>query len=136
MNGETVQGGAWRKEKHDFFSLPLFVRPNTLLALGSEDSRPDYDFADGVKFGLYSLEDGKTTSATVRDIHGAPELKVEAVRSGSTVKVTAEGSGKAFTLAVKDLGAIASVEGAEQVDETTVKVGAGEKSVTFTITLK
>lgn len=136
LNGETVEGGSWRKEKHDFFSLPLFVRPNSLLAVGSEDSRPDYDFAEGVKFGLYSLEDGKATTATVRDINGAPELKVEAARSGNTVTVTAEGSGKAFTFAVKDLGAIASVEGAEQADETTVKVNAGAKSVSFTITLK
>ncbi|MNW21053.1 hypothetical protein D3C71_2217530 [compost metagenome] len=50
--------------------------------------------------------------------------------------MTAEGSGKAFSLAVKDLGAIASVEGAEQADETTVNVAAGAKSVSFTITLK
>ncbi|MNN89219.1 hypothetical protein D3C81_2070000 [compost metagenome] len=76
------------------------------------------------------------TSATVRDITGAPELTVKAERKGSTVSVTAEGSGKAFTFAVKDLGAIASVDGAEQVDETTVKVNAGAKSVTFTLTLK
>lgn len=136
LNGETVQGGSWRKETHDFFSLPLFVRQNSLLATGSVDTRPDYDFADGVKFGLYSLEDGAATTATVRDIKGAPELTVKAERKGNTVTVAAEGSGKAFTLAVKDLGTIASVEGADQADETTVKVNAGSKSVSFTITLK
>ncbi|WP_019913429.1 alpha-xylosidase [Paenibacillus sp. HW567] len=136
LSGETVQGGSWRKETHDFFSLPLFVRQNSLLATGSVDNRPDYDFADGVKFGLYSLEDGAATAATVRDIKGAPELTVKAERKGNTVTVAAEGSGKAFTLAVKDLGAIASVEGAELVDETTVKVNAGAKSAAITITLK
>lgn len=31
LNGETVVGGSWRKEKHDFFSLPLFVRQNSCL---------------------------------------------------------------------------------------------------------
>ncbi|MNC30134.1 Alpha-xylosidase [compost metagenome] len=136
LSGETVVGGSWRKEKHDFFSLPLFVRQNSLLATGSVDSRPDYDFVDGVKFGLYSLEDGAATAATVRDINGAPELTVTAERTGNTVKVTAEGSGKPFTLAVKDLGTIASVDGAEQADETTVQVNGGSKSVSFTITLK
>lgn len=136
LSGETVQGGSWRKETHDFFSLPLFVRQNSLLATGSVDTRPDYDFADGVKFGLYSLEDGVATTATVRDIKGAPELTVKAERKGNTVTVAAEGSGKAFMLAVKDLGTIASVEGADQADETTVKVNAGSKSVSFTITLK
>ncbi|MEK5177322.1 alpha-xylosidase [Paenibacillus odorifer] len=136
LSGETVQGGSWRKEKYDFFSLPLFVRQNSLLAIGSIDNKPDYDFADGVKFGLYSLEEGTTTSATVRDLKGAPELTVKAARKGNSVTVTAEGSGKEFSLSLKDLGAIASVEGAEQVDETTVKVNAGAKSVSFTITLK
>ncbi|WP_339245051.1 alpha-xylosidase [Paenibacillus sp. FSL F4-0243] len=136
LTGETVQGGSWRKEKYDFFSLPLFVRQNSLLAIGSVDNKPDYDYANGVKFGLYSLEDGTTTSATVRDLKGAPELTVKADRKGSTVTVTAEGSGKEFSLSLKDLGAIASVEGAEQVDETTVKVNAGAKTVSFTITLK
>jgi alpha-D-xyloside xylohydrolase len=136
LTGETVPGGSWRKEKHDFFSLPLFVRPNSLVALGSVNNRPDYDFADGAKFGLYSLEDGKTATATVRDLKGAPELTVKAERKGSTVSVTAEGSGKEFTLSLKDLGAIASVESVEQIDDTTVKVSAGSKSVAFTITLK
>ena len=49
LTGETVQGGSWRKETYDFFSLPLFVRQNSILALGANDQRPDYDFADGVE---------------------------------------------------------------------------------------
>ncbi|WP_410513599.1 alpha-xylosidase [Paenibacillus sp. BR2-3] len=136
LSGETVQGGTWRKEKHDFFSLPLFVRPNSLVALGSVDNRPDYDFAESAKFDLYSLEDGKAATATVRDLKGAPELTVKAERKGSTLSVVAEGSGKEFTLSLKDLGAIASVQGVEQIDDTTVKVSAGSKSVSFTLTLK
>ncbi|MNI62554.1 hypothetical protein D3C73_1178810 [compost metagenome] len=75
------------------------------------------------------------TTATVRDIKGAPELAVKAERKGSTISVTAEGSGKAFTLAVKDLGTIASVDGAELADASTVSVKAGAASVSFTITL-
>ncbi|MBY9078545.1 alpha-xylosidase [Paenibacillus sp. HN-1] len=134
LTGETVDGGAWRKETYDFKSLPLFVRPNTLLARGSVDNRPDYDFADGVKFGLYALEDGASTSATVRDIKGAPELRVTASREGKTITVSAEGSGKAFSLEPHDLGTIASVKGA-QLAEGAVQVNAGSSSVTFTIEL-
>ncbi|MFP4977619.1 alpha-xylosidase [Paenibacillus sp. CN-4] len=136
LTGETVQGGSWRKETHGFMSLPLFVRQNTLLALGANDTRPDYDFADGVSLGLYSLEDGATASATVRDVKGTPELKVQAARQGSTITVSAEGSGKAFSLTLNDLGAAASVDGAELADEKTINVAAGSKQVSFTITLK
>lgn len=135
LTGETVQGGVWKRETHDFFSLPLYVRENTLLARGAVDTRPDYDFADNASFGLYALQDGAVATATVRDMSGKPELTVKAERQGKNVKVTAEGSGKAFTLSLKDLGTIASVAGAEQTDETSVAVAAGAKSVSFSITL-
>lgn len=136
LSGETVQGGSWRKEKYDFFSLPVFVRENSLVATGAVDTRPDYDFADNAAITLYSLQDGVTASTTVRDLTGAPELNVTAVREGSKVTVKAEGSGKAFTFAVKDLGEISSVSGAEHSDAATVSVPAGSKSVSFTIELK
>lgn len=136
LSGETVQGGSWRKEKYDFFSLPVFVRENSLVAKGAVDTRPDYDFADNAAITLYSLQDGVTASTTVRDLTGAPELNVTAVREGNKVTVNAEGSGKAFTFAVKDLGEISSVSGAEHSDAATVSVPAGSKSVSFTIELK
>ncbi|MGV2794789.1 alpha-xylosidase, partial [Clostridium perfringens] len=31
LNGKTVEGGKWQKEKYDFFGLPLYVRPNSIL---------------------------------------------------------------------------------------------------------
>ena len=31
LSGETVSGGGWRTDRYDFFSLPLFVRENTIL---------------------------------------------------------------------------------------------------------
>jgi alpha-D-xyloside xylohydrolase len=31
-DGRTVEGGRWLRETHDVFSLPLYVRPGTLLA--------------------------------------------------------------------------------------------------------
>ncbi|WP_310551743.1 alpha-xylosidase [Paenibacillus glufosinatiresistens] len=135
LTGETVQGGFWRKEQHDFFSLPLFVREGSLLAVGANDTRPDYDFADGVQLGLYSLQDGAETSAVVRDLKGAPELTVSASREGKIVNVTAEGSGKAFSLKLYDMGAAASVKGGELNADGTVSVAAGSASVTLVIEL-
>ncbi len=45
FTGERVQGGTWREERGiGFDRIPLFVRPNTLLALGTRSDRPDYDF--------------------------------------------------------------------------------------------
>ena len=33
LDGRKVQGGHWQKETHDFLSLPLMVRPGTVLPL-------------------------------------------------------------------------------------------------------
>lgn len=70
FTGETVEGGAWRRETHGFLSLPLYVRPNSLLPVGAVDDRPDYSFAEGVTCELYSLEDGATATARVVERDG------------------------------------------------------------------
>ena len=62
---EVVEGGHWRKEKHGFRSLPLYARPNSLIAWGRRDDRPDYDFADGSVFAAYALDERAEASASV-----------------------------------------------------------------------
>ena len=47
LTGRVQEGPGWRREQHDFLSLPLMVRPGTILPLGAVDDRPDYDYADG-----------------------------------------------------------------------------------------
>lgn len=64
LTGVTRSGG-WQRERHDFHSLPLYVRDNTLLAVGSRDDRPDYDYADRATLELYTLGDGRTASSTI-----------------------------------------------------------------------
>lgn len=137
LSGETVEGGKWFKETHDFFSLPLFVRQNSIVALGVSELRPDYDFADGVDLGIYALADGATAKTTVRDMSGNAELSVIAERHGNTVTVKGTGSGKALKVSLKSMGAIASVQGAgEQAGDTSLKVPAGSTEFSVEITLR
>ena len=56
---ENVTGGGWKKETHDFMSLPLLVRENTVIPLGAVDSRPDYDYTDGVELHVFEPKDGE-----------------------------------------------------------------------------
>lgn len=137
LTGETVDGGTWRKETYDFLGLPLFVRSNSFLALGANDTRPEYDYADGVELGLYALEDGSEATVTVRNMNGESELVVRAVRAGSRIDFTVEGSGKPFSVKLFDTGAVSSVEGsAVSLQEGSIQVEAGQQAVTFTATLE
>ncbi len=137
LTGETVDGGTWRKETYDFLGLPLFVRGNSFLALGANDTRPEYDYADGVELGLYALEEGSEASVTVRNMNGESELVVRAVRAGSRIDFTVEGSGKPFFVKLHDTGAVSSVEGSGvSLHEGSIQVEAGQQAVTFTATLE
>ncbi|HEX8345173.1 MAG TPA: alpha-xylosidase [Actinoplanes sp.] len=82
LSGEKVQGPGWRSERHGFDSLPLLVRPDTVLPFGARSDRPDYDHADGVTLRLYELADGHDSETVVGDA----VFRVR--RSGAEITVT------------------------------------------------
>jgi alpha-D-xyloside xylohydrolase len=59
LTGEAVSGGAWRTEKHDLNSLPLYVREGAVLPIGSRTDRPDYDYLDGLTLRVYPGADAR-----------------------------------------------------------------------------
>lgn len=111
LTGETADGAAWHDGKYDYFSLPLYVRPNTLLAMGSRDDVPDYDYADGVSFHLFELADGKRAEARVVGLDGKQVSRGVAVREGGVVTVTHEGASKPWSLVLRGVNEPRSVEG-------------------------
>ncbi|SDZ18953.1 alpha-D-xyloside xylohydrolase [Evansella caseinilytica] len=134
LTNEVTEGGAWRKEKHDYLSVPLFVRPNTILAAGAEDARPDYDYAEKVELQMFALE--TTATAVVRNPEGTEELRVTAVKEGKEITVEAAGSGKPFSLVLRGVGQVAGVRGGTA--ETTavgVKIIPDSSTGFFTISL-
>lgn len=119
LSGEQAQGGAWRKEKYDYFSLPLFVRENSLIPVGAVDTRPDYDYADSVTLELFALQDGASASADIPDQRGASALRATAVRDGAEVTVRAEGDSSNWRLLLRNVFEVAGVQGG--LAETTGK---------------
>ena len=53
LTGERVTGGGWRRERHGFDSLPLYVREGAVLPLGARDDRPDTDHLNGLTLAVY-----------------------------------------------------------------------------------
>jgi alpha-D-xyloside xylohydrolase len=62
LTGETVDGPRWIRERHGFDSLPLLVRPGSVIPIGARDDRPDYSYVDGVTLDVFAF------SAGVRDV--------------------------------------------------------------------
>ncbi|AYY13433.1 alpha-xylosidase [Actinobacteria bacterium YIM 96077] len=95
LDGSTVQGPRWFTQTHGFDSLPLLVRPDTVLPIGAVDDRPDYDYADGVTLWLYELSDGHDSELTIPDSTGTAQTVFSITRRGSTVTIRAAHFGNA-----------------------------------------
>ncbi len=65
LSGEVREGGTWNQDTYDYFSLPLYVRENTLLAMGTVDRNPDYDYASHLSLRLYQLQNGAAASCRI-----------------------------------------------------------------------
>lgn len=63
--GELVSGGVWRTEKHDFFSLPLYVRRGAVLVQGTRSDTVEYDFHTEVEAVGYGLRPGEVAVTQV-----------------------------------------------------------------------
>ena len=74
-NGTVIEGPRWVREAHDFMSLPLLVRPNSVVPIGIHNDKPDYDYCDGVTLQVYQLEDGKQINVEVPALDGTIENK-------------------------------------------------------------
>lgn len=80
ITGADVSGGKWQKETHDYHSLPLMIRPNTVLALGNNDQKPDYDYADGVSLLVSAFDEGAEAKTEIPDLKGETVMTVTAKR--------------------------------------------------------
>lgn len=102
LTGAKVQGGKWQKEVHDYHSLPLLVRPNTILSMGNNEKRPDYDYADGVTLLLSEFDEGAAAETEIPDLQGNTVMKVSARKVQGVIEVTVEGGNGNYS--VKSLG--------------------------------
>jgi len=111
FTGETISGPGWVHEAHDFMSLPLMVRPNSVIAMGKHEDRPDYDYGEGVTLQVYELEDGKHASVAIPSVTGIIQTTFEVRREGRKISVKRHGKSRAWQLLLVGIPATASVEG-------------------------
>lgn len=129
LTNEMLEGGTWREEKHDYLSLPLWIRPNSIIAIGSEDSRPDYDYADQVTFHAFQIEDGKTVSTKVFNTAGKAEMEVSIRRMGNKLTIEANGNEKPWSILLRNIFDVKAVkEGAFLVESLGTKIIPNEKA--------
>ncbi len=121
LSGDVVEGPCWVRETHDVMSLPLLVRPNSVISIGSRNDKPDYDYSKGVSLQVYQLEDGKTTSVEIPDLEGKIETTFEVSRKGNDIHVQRRGPEKEWNLALAD-DPSTRIRLEAQIGETTIRL--------------
>jgi alpha-D-xyloside xylohydrolase len=125
LTGKVAAGGRWHRETHGFLSLPLWVKPGSVIAIGAHDDRPDYEHADGVTFRVYELADGSEASCVVPTLKGKSGVSCNVRRKGAQIEVKVAGTnGLKWKL---QLAGVAAATG-----ETGVQVSAGDPGVVIT----
>ena len=138
LSGQVVEGGRWVRETHGYLSLPLMARPNSIIAVGANEQKPDYDFAEGVTFHVFELVDGATATTTVPTLQGGVAMTATARRDGQqiTVQVNGPEAGKPWRVLLRGVKAVQAVEGGRlQVEGLGVVVvpEKGEQGVTIRV---
>ncbi len=137
LSGEVVEGGHWRQEKHDYLSLPLMVRPNSVIAIGSINDRPDYDYQDRVTFQIFEFEDGAMAEVSVSTGPDEPKMQLIVNRVSDSLHLRGEHAKKLWQVLVRGNNLVVGVEGGTfQADSLGTLVTPDDKGNGLEIRLK
>lgn len=113
LTKEVVEGGSWKKENYDYMSLPLYVRENSILAIGDQNSRSDYDFSKNVTFEIYELQDGQEASTFVTDVDGNYKGDIKAIKKDNKITIETNMEDLAYSILLNGYKAISSASAGE-----------------------
>lgn len=81
-SGEQLAGGRWHTRTYSVLEAALFVRPGTVLPLGTVEDRPEYDWAREVEFRAFQVPDGKHPDVVLPGSNGNSVRFAVTVSSG------------------------------------------------------
>ena len=134
LSNEKREGGHWLRENYDFFSLPLFARENSIVAIGANNQQPDYDYGKDLTLHVFELSD--KASAKVCDSKGNDMLSVSAVNENGVITFKFVGKAENLRVLLRNVENVKNVSGAEVEQNelgTVLKVNADLSDVIVTL---
>jgi len=97
FTNKQINGGCYVKEKCDYFTLPLWVKANSIITVGKENTTVDYDYDDEPVLHVFGLD---KTQATIYGKDGKESFTVylEKDEYDNEISLTVEGMSKGFKL--------------------------------------
>src|SRR5215207_2709049 len=117
LNGKKVEGPRWLRETHDFMSLPLLVRPNSILPVSSRTDRPDYDYSEDITLKVFQLENGRSIRVKIPALTGTVDTVFDVNCAEDVIHIERQGPPKAWKVLLVNVHSIESNEVAEQTPQ-------------------
>jgi alpha-D-xyloside xylohydrolase len=115
LTGEVLMGPRWVRERHGAMSIPLLVRPNSVIPVGGRDDRPDYDYGEGLTLQVYELAEGEPVNVMVPTVTGSPGSEYTLRRTRDEIRVDRRGKSDPWQILLVGLESVESAEDCEVV---------------------
>lgn len=103
FNGNVIEGPRWVQETYDFMSLPILVRPNSIIPVGAQTDKPDYDYSENITLNLYQLENGREVRVEIPSLDGKIETIFEIKRDENSIHIQRQGSSKSCEVSLNGI---------------------------------
>jgi alpha-D-xyloside xylohydrolase len=135
LDGHTVSGPCWVREDHGFESLPLLVRPGSVIPFGARDDRPDYDYPDGVELRPFGLHELTSVAVEVPALGDGAGATFELRRDGDLLICgRTAGADLPWSVVLPAGAAVARADGGE-LDESTDRTGLRVRAVSEAVSI-
>lgn len=134
LDNKVIEGGRWLHEVHDFLSLPLMARENSIIPVGADDQNVEYDYGRDLALHVFSLKD--SACAEIKDMESNDLLKVCAKNEGGKVTFKFDGRAENLKILLRNVESVNALSGAEAETSglgTVLHVNAALADVTFTL---
>ncbi|MBC7876933.1 MAG: alpha-xylosidase [Anaerolineales bacterium] len=100
LNGNVVEGPRWVYETYDFMSLPLLVKSNSVIPIGNNTDRPDYDYSENITLNIFELENGKEVNVEIPSLDGKIETTFQIKRNKNEIFIQRQGLSNAWNISL------------------------------------
>lgn len=137
LSNEVVNGGEWKEGNYDYMSLPLFVKENTILPIGENENKPDYDYVNNVTFHIYELKENVETQTIIHDLDGELSASITATKINNKITVVTDfKEDKSFSLLLNGYTSISSTSiGQWRKESDGIRIQINDPNETITITV-
>ncbi|MCY0876946.1 MAG: alpha-xylosidase [Firmicutes bacterium] len=111
VSGQVIDGERWVTESYGYMNLPIFARPNSVIAVGSRQDRPDYNYSDNVTLHVFELEPDSSHHVEICNLSGDVETVFHIRRMGDTIDCTASKADFPYRIFLRNAASIHAVKG-------------------------